>query len=284
MPKDTGRQDGVVGADNWLKLADAASLEVAQATHGNKESALASEATRHGISPQTLRRLLAGRQFLNRLIQTEPGLAQALRTSSFAAVEVIARWSRWDKAGAAQAARKLLADKTTVRQLATAEREARRQHGLTGIKRLPSDVATHIAAAVAEAAANLMERDLTIAWTSHTYRGALQKRAEPGFFKHLREQFRAGPSSITLVLSSGSPAEKDIAVIIVTSEPKLHAFSALSQLAGLSCVGFEGLFITFDPGLSDWLDALARAFAPAPIAALSLAPDLLLGLAGDEIV
>ena len=36
--------------------------------------------------------------------------------------------------------------------------------------------------------------------------------------------------------------------------------------------------------LQPWLDALARAFAPAPIAALSLAPDLLLGLAGDEIV
>ncbi|MFC5423283.1 hypothetical protein ACFPOB_27440 [Bosea eneae] len=282
MPKQGERDDGIVGAENWLKLADEIFSTFSQAPHGAKETVLASAAAKHGVSPQTLRRLLAARQFLDRLLQTEPGLAQALRTSSFAAVEVIARWARWDRLAAADAARKLLAEKTSVRQLATAEQTARKHKGNTGIQRLPMDVALQAATTITREVSALLGRQLHVTWASHAYRTAVTGAREPSMFVHLREQFGIGPSGVALVLDDDQFTRGEIAVAILTRHPKVHAFSTLSMLAGLGHQGFGGLLVCFEPKLISWLQGLARAFSPAQVGVLALDPDILLGLGSEE--
>lgn len=281
MPKRVERDGGIVGAANWLKLADEVFLTFSRAPHGAKEAALVEAAARHGVAPQTLRRLLAGRQFLDRLVQTEPGLTQALRTSSFAAVEVLARWARWDRHAAADAARKLLAEKMSVRQLAMAEQEARRQKGNTAVQRLPMDVALQIATTITETASSLLSRKLHVTWASNAYRTAVTAAREPQMFKNMRERFGISPSGVALVLDDDPVSAGEVAVAILSRHPRVHAFSALSMLAGLKHQGFEGLLVSFATEPMTWLDGLASTFNPARIGVIVLDPDVLLGLKTD---
>ncbi|PZR82160.1 MAG: hypothetical protein DI537_37105 [Stutzerimonas stutzeri] len=280
MPKALKREDGVVAANNWLKVADKAFFAYSQAPHGGKEAALRSEAASHGVAPQTLRRLLAGRQFLDRLLSSEPGLAQALRSASFAAVEVIARWHRWDRHGAADAARQLLSEATSVRALAAAEQEARRARGETRVQRLPRDVASQIGEAIVAHASSLLDRKLGVTWASHSYRTALTQPREPAMFARLRE-LGASPSGISLVLADDTSGP-ELAVVVMMRHPRMHAFAGMAQLAGLHHRGFGGLFVTFEPDEAEAFASLAREFLPARIDAITLNPELLLALPPDH--
>lgn len=110
----------------WVIDAKRIQSEVNALPHGKVEHGLQEIAKRVNLNAQTVRRIVAALDFLDRLKLQHKQLASNLQSYPVAAVEYVARWHKRDPRTALKAAGNLVTGDINVKQLADAEKEARK--------------------------------------------------------------------------------------------------------------------------------------------------------------
>jgi hypothetical protein len=119
----------------WSDLAEAARPQLEGLRFGEREPALKRVAESYGINPQSLRRALAARRFVETLESQRFLKKLDFRAVPMAAIEHVARWHGYDRAAALRSARLLAEGQYTVASLGAAEAAARSASRVSGVGR-----------------------------------------------------------------------------------------------------------------------------------------------------
>jgi hypothetical protein len=146
----------------WVIDARRIQSEVNALPHGKVEHGLQQIASRVNLNTQTVRRIVAALDFLDRLKLQHKQLASNLQSYPVAAVEYLARWHKRDQRAALKAAENLVTGEITVKQLGDAEKEARKGAFSGSGKSLEVDYRRSVKASIERLVQSSFGGDLTL--------------------------------------------------------------------------------------------------------------------------
>ena len=110
---------------DWLEIANEARSAVTEGRHGERVTIYARIAEKHGVNVHNIRRLVAGSQAYERVLNANSEHARTLLNLPFSAAEYLFRWYDYEPDRALEAAASYADREIGVRDLATLERQAR---------------------------------------------------------------------------------------------------------------------------------------------------------------
>src|ERR1700692_3281970 len=111
-------------ASDWIESARAAQKLLVGKRHGELERSLLDAGWKDA---NTARRAIAALQYIDHLKQNEARVYDALQEAPFSIVELLARWNAFDPEGASKKAVEWAGSKHSVRTIADALSNARKQ-------------------------------------------------------------------------------------------------------------------------------------------------------------
>jgi hypothetical protein len=264
MNTEDRASEAATGAGEWIKLATHAQQAVSGLRHGDIEPALTEIGRTYRVAAQTVRRLVRAKRFLDLFSKDDPALARTLESCSFPVVETIARWSKWDRDGARDAARRFAEQQLSVRQAQMLERRARELRGPMPNDRIPKTLAATMIRALEAEMSRRHQILYKATWANMTFRPALRRMETPRFIQDLAFRGATMPFiSLILTPEEATQSTRDIAVAIIHSHPQRVAAGLAAQLAGLWFLDCRGLLVSSDSEQAGFLKWIVEPYAEA---------------------
>lgn len=103
--------------ERWVEIAAEAAQRVNFVAHGEKQNAYIDIGSEYGLSPNHIRRMVRALKFTVEISPKHPKLAEALRSRTFKAAEIIDRWHARDPAAAIAGAERYVSGELTLKCL-----------------------------------------------------------------------------------------------------------------------------------------------------------------------